>query len=114
VVTVNDPERNYHIFYQLCDGASAKEKEEFYLRPAKEFRYLSQSTCYELNGVDNARDYQVSTRPLSYSVYHLFQRTKQAMSLVGINEADQASICRTVASVLHLGNVIFSESNPFY
>eukprot|EP00210_Caulerpa_lentillifera_P001139 g1097.t1 len=94
VVTVNDPERNYHIFYQLCDGASEKEKQEFFLREAKHFNYLNQSTCYNLHGVDNARDYQ---------------RTRQAMSLVGINESDQVSICRTVAAVLHLGNVAFTE-----
>eukprot|EP00210_Caulerpa_lentillifera_P009028 g8617.t1 len=94
VVTVNDPERNYHIFYQLCDGASEQEKKEFFLREAKDFTYLNQSSCYELNGVDNAREYE---------------RTRQAMSLVGINEEDQISICRTVAAVLHLGNVAFSE-----
>lgn len=59
VVTVNDPERNYHIFYQLCDGANEEERKEFCLKPANEFRYLNQSTCYELHGVDNAKDYRV-------------------------------------------------------
>ena len=68
VVTVNDPERNYHIFYQLCDGASPKEQKEFFLRPAKEFRYLNQSTCYVLNGVDNARDYQASSVLFSFGL----------------------------------------------
>lgn len=33
------------------------------------------------------------------------------MTLVGIGEEDQVSVARTVASVLHLGNVLFTESN---
>lgn len=32
------------------------------------------------------------------------------MTLVGISEDDQVSICRTVAAVLHLGNIGFTES----
>jgi hypothetical protein len=37
------------------------------------------------------------------------QRTRRAMSLVGIPEPEQAAICRTVAAVLHLGNVAFED-----
>jgi myosin V len=60
VVAVNDPERNYHVFYQLCDGASPEEREALHLRPASEFRYLNGSTCFELAGVNNAAEYEVS------------------------------------------------------
>jgi len=60
LVSVSDPERNYHIFYQLCDGASDEERKMLHLRPANEFRYLNLSTCYELKGVSNAEEYAVS------------------------------------------------------
>jgi hypothetical protein len=54
VVHLNNPERNYHIFYQLCYGATEEQKQRFRLRPAQEFHYLKQSTCYELPGVSGA------------------------------------------------------------
>ena len=37
------------------------------------------------------------------------QRTRQAMTIVGISEDDQDAVFRTVAAVLHLGNVAFQE-----
>jgi hypothetical protein len=51
VVHLNSPERNYHIFYQLCYGATPEQKARFRLKPAQEFHYLRQSSCYELPGV---------------------------------------------------------------
>lgn len=59
VVAVNNPERNYHIFYQICDGASKEQAARWYLQAATQFRYLNQSTCYELPGVNNAEEFQV-------------------------------------------------------
>ncbi len=59
LVNVNDPERNYHVFYQLCDGASEEEKAVLHLRPANEFKYLNKSSCFELKGVSNAEEYEV-------------------------------------------------------
>lgn len=37
-----------------------------------------------------------------------FARTRRAMSIVGITEAQQDSVWRIVAAVLHLGNVKFA------
>eukprot|EP00887_Chlorella_sp_A99_P006772 scaffold2.g6772.t1 len=92
VVHVNDPERSYHVFYQLCDGASNAERAALHLAPAREFRYLAQSSCFELAGTSNADGYR---------------RTRHAMAVVGIPEAEQDAVFRTVAAVLHLGNVEF-------
>eukprot|EP01025_Chloroclados_australasicus_P055566 TRINITY_DN6759_c0_g1_i2.p1 TRINITY_DN6759_c0_g1~~TRINITY_DN6759_c0_g1_i2.p1 ORF type:complete len:1608 (-),score=236.01 TRINITY_DN6759_c0_g1_i2:671-5494(-) len=92
VVNVNDPERNYHIFYQLCEGATAAEKKKWFLKPPQEFFYLNQSTCYQVERFDNTEEYQ---------------RTRRAMTLVGIPVEDQDGILSTVAAVLHLGNVDF-------
>eukprot|EP00197_Chlamydomonas_leiostraca_P009765 CAMPEP_0202867474 /NCGR_PEP_ID=MMETSP1391-20130828/9454_1 /ASSEMBLY_ACC=CAM_ASM_000867 /TAXON_ID=1034604 /ORGANISM="Chlamydomonas leiostraca, Strain SAG 11-49" /LENGTH=1634 /DNA_ID=CAMNT_0049547521 /DNA_START=190 /DNA_END=5094 /DNA_ORIENTATION=- len=93
VVSVNNPERNYHIFYQLCDGASAEERAALKLTQAADYHYLNQSTCYDLPGVNNAEEYK---------------RTVLAMTRVGIPPADQLAIFRTVAAILHMGNVNFA------
>jgi len=95
VTSVNDPERNYHIFYQLCDGAAAgEERDKFKLtnKTAKDFRYLNQSTCYDLQGVSNAEEYC---------------RTRRSMDVVGLSRNDQDAVFSVVAAVLHLGNIQF-------
>ncbi|KAK9131389.1 hypothetical protein Sjap_011876 [Stephania japonica] len=91
VVQITDPERNYHCFYQLC--ASAKDAEKYKLNHPSNFRYLNQSRAYELDGVSNAEEYV---------------RTRRAMGIVGISLDDQESIFRTLAAILHLGNIEFS------
>jgi myosin V len=47
---------------QLCEGASAEEKAAWFLKPAQEFNYLKQSSCYDIPGVNNADEYKVRTR----------------------------------------------------
>ncbi|KAF8063028.1 XI-F [Scenedesmus sp. PABB004] len=94
VVSVNNPERSYHIFYQLCDGASAEERARWFLKPAPEFAYLNQSTCFEIPGDSNAEEYE---------------RTVSAMSKVGIPAEQREAVFATVAAVLHLGNISFVE-----
>mgnify|MGYP001810307532 CR=1 FL=1 len=80
---------------QLCDGATEAERAALRLKPAKAFRYLNRSTCFDLRGVSNAEEYR---------------RTRKSMSVVGIPEGEQDAVFRTVAAVLHLGNVAFVES----
>ncbi|KAK3289251.1 hypothetical protein CYMTET_3312 [Cymbomonas tetramitiformis] len=92
VVTIGNPERNYHIFYQLVAGASEEDRELFRLGTMDSFHYLNQSKCYDLNRVDNAEEYA---------------NTKRAMSVVGIEEETQHDIFRMVAAILHLGNISF-------
>ncbi|CAI7850542.1 unnamed protein product, partial [Closterium sp. NIES-53] len=80
VVQIADPERNYHCFYQLCDGASPEEAELLKLPPgpnrAQHFHYLNQSRCFELQGKSsNAEEYG---------------KTRSAMRVIGISEEEQA------------------------
>ena len=95
IVNINDPERNFHIFYQLCDGASPDERKELRLKTAADYHYTNQSSCYTLKGVDNAEEYAA---------------TRHAMDVVGIPKHDQESVMRVVAGILHLGNVAFKGS----
>jgi myosin heavy subunit len=74
VVAVNDPERNYHIFYQVCAGATPEERVRLHLREPQAYRYLNQSSCYDLPGLDNAKEYLA---------------TRRAMGVVGIRQQDQ-------------------------
>lgn len=98
VVGTNDPERNFHVFYQLCAGASPAERELLHLpedspggAAARSFAFLGgRSSCVELEGVDNAAEWG---------------RTRRAMQLVGISEEDANAAAKVVAAVLHLGNI---------
>ncbi len=92
VVSVSDPERNYHIFYQLCDGATSAEREAWNLKDARDFRYLSTSSCFELEGCSNGEEYV---------------KTRHAMEIVGIPIETQECVFKAIAAVLHLGNVTF-------
>ncbi|XP_051129852.1 myosin-6-like isoform X2 [Andrographis paniculata] len=92
VCQVSDPERNYHCFYMLC-AAPPEEINKYKLGNPRTFRYLNQSNCYELDGVDETKEY-LSTR--------------KAMDIVGIGSDEQDAIFRVVAAILHLGNIEFA------
>ncbi|KAI4338119.1 hypothetical protein L6164_016468 [Bauhinia variegata] len=95
VCQVSDPERNYHCFYMLC--AAPKEVIDGYkLGNPRTFHYLNQSNCYELEGLDESKEYLA---------------TRRAMGVVGISSDEQEAIFRIVAAILHLGNIEFSKGD---
>ncbi|XVF29233.1 hypothetical protein REPUB_Repub15cG0103400 [Reevesia pubescens] len=93
VCQVSDPERNYHCFYMLC-AAPPEDVEKYKLGNPQTFHYLNQSNCYELDGIDDSKEYLA---------------TRRAMDVVGISQAEQDAIFRVVAAILHLGNVEFTR-----
>ncbi|GMI77887.1 MYOSIN XI K, MYOSIN XI-17 [Hibiscus trionum] len=93
VCQISNPERNYHCFYLLC-AAPPEDIERYKLGTPKTFHYLNQSTCYELDGVNDAHEYLA---------------TRRAMDIVGINGEEQEAIFRVVAAILHLGNINFAK-----
>ncbi|KAK8708917.1 hypothetical protein V6N13_059952 [Hibiscus sabdariffa] len=93
VCQVSDPERNYHCFYMLC-AAPSEDVEKYKLGNPRTFHYLNQSNYFELDGVDEFKEYLA---------------TKSAMDVVGINQAEQDAIFRVVAAILHLGNIEFVQ-----
>ncbi|XP_073112691.1 myosin-1 isoform X1 [Elaeis guineensis] len=86
-------ERSYHIFYQLCAGASLSLREKLNLRKADEYKYLKQSNCYSIVGVDDAER---------------FRTVLEAMNIVHISKEDQDSVFAMLAAVLWLGNISFT------
>ncbi|KAJ6413471.1 hypothetical protein OIU84_006299 [Salix udensis] len=93
VVQCMEGERSYHIFYQLCAGASPKLREKISLKIASEYKYLRQSNCYTITGVDDAERFRVVT---------------EALDIVHVSKEDQESVFAMLAAVLWLGNVSFS------
>ncbi|KAL9356681.1 hypothetical protein Peur_049934 [Populus x canadensis] len=93
VVQCMEGERSYHIFYQLCAGASPKLREKISLRIASEYKYLRQSNCYTITGVDDAER---------------FRGVTEALDIVHVSKEDQESVFAMLAAVLWLGNVSFS------
>ncbi|XP_020571362.1 protein OPAQUE1-like [Phalaenopsis equestris] len=94
VVQISDRERNYHCFYQLC--ASGKVAEKYKVSHPSSFHYLNQSKTYELDGISSAHEYL---------------KTRRAMDIVGISPDDQEAVFRTLAGILHLGNIEFFPGN---
>ncbi|KAD3337017.1 hypothetical protein E3N88_32537 [Mikania micrantha] len=95
VCQVSDPERSYHCFYMLC-AAPPEVSEKYKLGDPRMFRYLNQSNCYQLTGVDESKEYLA---------------TKHAMGVVGISPDEQEAIFRVVAAIIHLGNVEFNRGS---
>ncbi|KAF3509344.1 hypothetical protein F2Q69_00003865, partial [Brassica cretica] len=93
VVQCAEGERSYHIFYQLCAGASPALREKLNLKSAHEYKYLGQSNCYSINGVDDAER---------------FHTVKEALDIVHVSKEDQESVFAMLAAVLWLGNVSFT------
>eukprot|EP00741_Cyanophora_paradoxa_P018970 tig00021108_g18313.t1 len=92
VIAQAQGERNYHIFYQLCAGASDEERAKLHLRKPEEFVYLKGSGCVSIPGLSEADE---------------FAKTRRAMGVVGITEEEQMEALRVVATVLNLGEVTF-------
>ncbi|KAJ7955519.1 Myosin [Quillaja saponaria] len=95
VCQVSDPERNYHCFYMLC-AAPEEDVGRYKLGNPRTFHYLNQSNCYELDGVDDSKEYLA---------------TRTAMDVVGISSNEQDAIFRVIAAILHLGNVEFAKGD---
>ena len=97
VVRVSDPERNFHVFYQILAGASKEEKSKWRLesKTFEDFYYLNQSKCVKLEHISDAVGYE---------------DTKNAMDVVGISESEREDVFRVVSGVLHLGNIDFAPS----
>lgn len=93
VVQCAEGERAYHIFYQLCVGAPPALREKLNLMSAKEYKYLRQSSCYSIDGVDDAEQFCIVV---------------EALDIVHVSKEDQESVFAMLAAVLWLGNVSFT------
>uniref|UniRef100_A0A8D0F934 Myosin IF n=1 Tax=Strix occidentalis caurina TaxID=311401 RepID=A0A8D0F934_STROC len=98
VVSQNECERNFHIYYQLIEGASQEQRQNLGIMSPDYYYYLNQSDTYQVEGTDDRSD---------------FHETMNAMQVIGIRSEDQQLVLQIVAGILHLGNVSFREEGNY-
>ncbi|XP_029079621.1 unconventional myosin-VI isoform X1 [Monodon monoceros] len=114
-------ERNYHIFYRLCAGASEDTRERLHLSSPDNFRYLNRGcTRYFANRETDKHILQNRKSPEYLKGGSLkdpllddhgdFIRMCTAMKKIGLDDEEKLDLFRVVAGVLHLGNIDFEEA----
>ncbi|XP_069041225.1 myosin IEb [Lepisosteus oculatus] len=98
VVSQNRGERNFHIYYQLLNGASKDQRENLGITTPDYYYYLNQSGTYTVEDVNDKQE---------------FSETANAMTVVGLSPDDQATVLQLVAGILHLGNITFQEQGNY-
>uniref|UniRef100_A0A8C7KY44 Osteoclast-stimulating factor 1 n=1 Tax=Oncorhynchus kisutch TaxID=8019 RepID=A0A8C7KY44_ONCKI len=98
VVSQNENERNFHVYYQLIEGANPQQKEALGIMTPDYYYYLNQSGTYKVDGTNDSKD---------------FQETMEAMNVIGIPEAYQAQGLQIITGILHLGNISFIEAGNY-
>lgn len=97
VVRLSSNERSYHVFYQLLRGADRRMKEQFLLGDAdiEDFEYTRRGND-TITGVSDQEEWNSLI---------------EAFHIVGFSEKEQVSILRTVAAILHLGNITVAKES---
>ncbi|RXG68939.1 Unconventional myosin-IXa [Armadillidium vulgare] len=92
-------ERSYHVFYYLLAGASNQERQTLNLLNPSDYKYLSQSLCYTIDGCDEQYE---------------FVRLKQSMEMVGFTPDKQIRLFALLSAILLIGNLEFSPKKSTY
>lgn len=96
IVKQQPDERGYHVFYQICAGASMLPElgPSLGLQSASEHAYSS--VCTHIPGVDDAE---------------MLQEALECMDGLGFSSDEKRSVFQLVAAVLLLGDMHFQEGN---
>nr|XP_026484267.1 myosin heavy chain 95F [Vanessa tameamea] len=120
ICTQSAEERNYHVFYLLCAGAPPELRAALKITKPDDYLYLKNGCTQYFTSVQSEKKINASQKskqqqakgglrdPILDDVED-FQRLHQALSRVGLSEAEKKSVYSIVAAVLHLGNVQFEE-----
>lgn len=93
VISQNHGERNFHIFYNICKGASDELRATLELdTDTSKYYYLSQSGTDTADGIDDVDDYNTILK---------------SMKTMTFSEEEISSIMKTMAAILHLSNTQF-------
>ncbi len=97
VVCQQPGERNFHSFYYLINGASDDKLSEHYglKQKAKFYSFINQDDTQQITAASDKKN---------------FSQVNDAMKVVGFDEQTVQTIWNIVASIIHLGNVKFEET----
>lgn len=97
VVRVNQQERSYHVFYQMLAGADKRLLDALYLSnmDIEDFAYLRGGND-TIGGVSDRDEWNSLI---------------EAFHIMGFTEQDQFAVFRTIAAVLHIGNVAAKQES---
>lgn len=93
VVTQQENERNFHIFYQLFSSSELRQK--YNLGSVDTYRYLTQGHCLTVQGMSDEE---------------LFIDTIASFEALNFSKAEIDSIISILVGILKLGNIEFVES----
>uniref|UniRef100_A0A3B3ZX36 Unconventional myosin-VI n=1 Tax=Periophthalmus magnuspinnatus TaxID=409849 RepID=A0A3B3ZX36_9GOBI len=121
ICTQSQEERNYHIFYRLCAGAPEEMREKLHLKAPDTFRYLNKGCTRFFASKDTDKQIpqnrkspeHVKSGPLKDPLLDDrldFSRMSDAMKKIGLDQSEKLDLFRTVAGVMHLGNIDFEEA----
>nr|XP_033811485.1 unconventional myosin-Ih isoform X1 [Geotrypetes seraphini] len=97
VVHQNKGERNFHIFYQLLEGAEDELIRWLGLeRNAQKYSYLMQGKCAKVSSINDKNDWKT---------------VRKAFSVINFTDADIEHLFGIIASVLYLGNIQYEEDH---
>uniref|UniRef100_A0A8C7N2E9 Osteoclast-stimulating factor 1 n=1 Tax=Oncorhynchus kisutch TaxID=8019 RepID=A0A8C7N2E9_ONCKI len=99
VVSQNQGERNFHIYYQLLGGATKEMRENLGVTTPDYYLYLNQSGTYTVEDVNDKKEFS-DTMVI-------------CLHLVGLSVDDQDMVMQIVAGILHLGNIAFREEGNY-
>ncbi|GLE06274.1 hypothetical protein PINS_up015521 [Pythium insidiosum] len=96
VISHEAPERNYHIFYQILESGDLAK--DLLLDPSRLYKYTGDGSAQKIEGKSDAKH---------------FEKTRHALELIGLSDAEQRPLYEVLAGVLHLGemNLISNPSN---
>ncbi|XP_044267931.1 myosin-VIIa-like [Tribolium madens] len=92
IVSQNDGERNYHIFYSMLAGLSKEEKKRFDLGEPDNYLYLKGGRTLTCQGRNEANE---------------FTDIRGAMKVLNFTDKEANDIFQLLAAILHLGNLKF-------
>jgi myosin heavy subunit len=95
VVSIQPEERNYHIFYQIIQGADAAERKKHFIKDLEYYNYINKG-CFQVDETDDKLN---------------FLETKECMQKLKFKTEEMSYIFNIIMGILYLGNIDFIESH---